>query len=137
MALIKCPECNNEISDTTKTCIHCGYKIESNSQIYIHPFVKKIAPIIIVLLVIFIIISINKKNKSDSSDNLFSCDDLSYFVDSSKTSYANEHGYSINKTSCEFAGYIKYTDTGEYGISIACDSPNKLYHKTFKYKCSK
>ena len=57
MALIKCPECNNEISDTTKTCIHCGYKIESNSQIYIHPFVKKIAPIIIVLLVIFIIIS--------------------------------------------------------------------------------
>ena len=47
MALMKCPECNKEISDTTNVCIHCGYKIGSNSQIYIHPFVKKIVPIII------------------------------------------------------------------------------------------
>ena len=70
MALIKCPECNKEISDTTSVCIHCGYKIGSNSQIYIHPFVKKVIPIIFVLLVIFIIININKNNESDSSDNL-------------------------------------------------------------------
>ena len=137
MALMKCPECNKEISDTTNVCIHCGYKIGSNSQIYIHSFVKKVIPIIFVLLVIFIIININKNNESDSSDNLVSCDDLSYFIDSSKTSYASEYGYSINKTSCEFAGYIKYTDTGEYEIKIACDSPNKLYNKTFKYKCNK
>ena len=27
MALIKCPECNREISDTAKTCPHCGYKL--------------------------------------------------------------------------------------------------------------
>lgn len=27
MALIKCPECNKEISDTVESCIHCGYKI--------------------------------------------------------------------------------------------------------------
>lgn len=26
MALISCPECNNEISDTAKKCPHCGYK---------------------------------------------------------------------------------------------------------------
>ena len=137
MALMKCPECNKEISDTTSVCIHCGYKIGSNSQKYIHPFVKKVVPIIFVLLVIFIIININKNNESDSSDNLVSCDDLSHFIDIAKTNYANEHGYNINKTSCEFAGYIKYTDTGEYEIKIACESPNKLYNKTFKYKCSK
>ena len=137
MALMKCPECNKEISDTTSVCIHCGYKIGSNSKIYLHPFVKKVVPIIFVLLVIFIIININKNDESDSSDNLVSCDDLSHFIDIAKTNYANEHGYNINKTSCEFAGYIKYTDTGEYEIKIACDSPNKLYHKTFKYKCNK
>ena len=28
MALIKCPECGKEISDTADTCIHCGYHIE-------------------------------------------------------------------------------------------------------------
>ncbi|MCF2554418.1 ribosomal protein L7/L12 [Faecalicatena contorta] len=27
MALIKCPECNKEISDKAKVCIHCGYPI--------------------------------------------------------------------------------------------------------------
>ena len=27
MALIKCPECNMNISDTTTQCVHCGYKI--------------------------------------------------------------------------------------------------------------
>lgn len=28
MALIKCPECGNEISDKAKACIHCGCPIE-------------------------------------------------------------------------------------------------------------
>ena len=27
MALIKCPECGKEISDTCDHCIHCGYKL--------------------------------------------------------------------------------------------------------------
>ena len=27
MALIKCPECGKDISDTVKSCIHCGYMI--------------------------------------------------------------------------------------------------------------
>lgn len=28
MALIECPECNNQVSETAKTCPHCGYDIE-------------------------------------------------------------------------------------------------------------
>lgn len=27
MALIKCPECNNMISDKSKQCIHCGFPL--------------------------------------------------------------------------------------------------------------
>ena len=30
MALIKCPECKKEISDTNKKCPHCGFKIKNN-----------------------------------------------------------------------------------------------------------
>jgi hypothetical protein len=30
MALITCPECKNEISDTAKTCPKCGFKMPSN-----------------------------------------------------------------------------------------------------------
>ena len=29
MALITCPECGKEISDTAKHCVHCGYNMES------------------------------------------------------------------------------------------------------------
>ena len=30
--LIKCPECNKEISDKSKVCIHCGYPLENLSK---------------------------------------------------------------------------------------------------------
>lgn len=30
MALIKCPECGNEVSDKAETCIHCGCPIKVN-----------------------------------------------------------------------------------------------------------
>lgn len=30
MALIKCPQCNKDISDTIDKCIHCGYLFEWN-----------------------------------------------------------------------------------------------------------
>lgn len=31
MALIKCPECNREISDKSKACIHCGYPLDDKN----------------------------------------------------------------------------------------------------------
>jgi uncharacterized membrane protein YvbJ len=30
MAIIKCPECNKEVSDTAKVCPHCGYKVRKS-----------------------------------------------------------------------------------------------------------
>lgn len=33
MALIKCPKCNHEISDTIKKCIHCGAKIQKQTSV--------------------------------------------------------------------------------------------------------
>lgn len=32
MALIKCPECGKEISDTAKSCPNCGFQIKSKSS---------------------------------------------------------------------------------------------------------
>lgn len=32
MALIKCPECGKEISDTAKNCIHCGYVLKEDNN---------------------------------------------------------------------------------------------------------
>ena len=63
MALIKCRECNREISDTVKKCPHCGYKMKSNVDVkgIINKLVsnKKILfSIIGVLLVVVIIVCI-------------------------------------------------------------------------------
>lgn len=32
MALIHCPECGKEISDKSRTCIHCGFPLEATEQ---------------------------------------------------------------------------------------------------------
>lgn len=32
MALVKCPECGKEISNTAKKCIHCGYRLMRNQE---------------------------------------------------------------------------------------------------------
>lgn len=34
MALIKCPECGNEISDTADVCVNCGYLIKAKRKYY-------------------------------------------------------------------------------------------------------
>lgn len=40
MALIKCPECNKEISDTAKKCPNCGYNLltKNNKRIFFYIF---------------------------------------------------------------------------------------------------
>lgn len=43
MALIKCPECGKEISDTAKNCIHCGYVLKEDNNI-VQPQTVVIAP---------------------------------------------------------------------------------------------
>lgn len=35
MALIKCPECGREISDTCNYCIHCGYRLKKENVSWI------------------------------------------------------------------------------------------------------
>ena len=34
MALMNCPECNKEISDTVRTCPNCGYKIKRQNHFF-------------------------------------------------------------------------------------------------------
>lgn len=54
MAIIKCPECNKEMSDTVKKCPHCGYKIKNKSK------KNKITIILIVVIAIILVICIIK-----------------------------------------------------------------------------
>lgn len=76
MALINCPECKKEVSDSAKTCPHCGYKLiedevqRTNTQ-SIKPKKKSgcltLFIIVAVLLVILYIIGSNGDDSSSSS----------------------------------------------------------------------
>ena len=46
MALINCPECGKEISDSVKKCIHCGAKIKKRK-----PISKKVVLIILCIII--------------------------------------------------------------------------------------
>lgn len=42
MALIKCPECGEKISDSSDRCIHCGYILEKEATQLIEQTSKKL-----------------------------------------------------------------------------------------------
>lgn len=50
MALIKCPECGKEISDSVEKCIHCGYEVKTEKKQKKFPFI--IGIIVIALIII-------------------------------------------------------------------------------------
>lgn len=76
MALVKCPECGNEISDKAKSCPTCGYLIKRNDpKNRLHKVLISI--ILIIVLIVGIIITIifttndKKTNFNKLEDEIF------------------------------------------------------------------
>lgn len=111
MALIKCPECNKEISEFAKTCPSCGYKIKSPKQKKRNKvnlgIILLVATVCIGVIVIY---SINKRNqaleKLDKEIIEFteypqrpqSYTDLSFLLQSDTWSISNDAFSSIRAT---------------------------------------
>lgn len=56
MALINCPECNKEISDTVDVCIHCGYALHPKKETAIKS--SKKSGIFLAIAIIALIVSL-------------------------------------------------------------------------------
>lgn len=66
MALIKCPECGKEISDTAKNCPNCGYRIKRpKNNVKMKPII--IGGAILIIIVVTLLIIQNSRYKEDSS----------------------------------------------------------------------
>lgn len=70
MALINCPECSKQISDTSKKCIGCGFKINDANKKTDKKLKIILISIVVIALVIVVSYSIsNYGNESSSSSN--------------------------------------------------------------------
>ena len=66
MALIKCPECGKEVSDQSKTCIHCGFPLNKKAKGTRN--VVLIAGVVLVI-VVFLIVGMKILNSFEPNDN--------------------------------------------------------------------
>ena len=125
MALIKCPECEKEISDKAKTCIHCGYHLSvhqkketlKDSKIKFEGFIKKsnVKKVIYIFLIVLI---------------LFFC-----FSTIRKQQYRNFSGeYRVDSGSSEIAPImIDFNEDGTGSYYIGGGVLTGFYH-LFDYK---
>lgn len=65
MALIKCPECSQDISDSANACVHCGYRIKKKID---YKRIEKNALIILGIVISILIIVICMINISQAFD---------------------------------------------------------------------
>lgn len=113
MAIIKCPECGKEISDTCKKCIHCGYKVNANKindickekRRKIHPkYILYLVGVIIIIIATGLIITKNqtlyatanylyKQQKYDKAEKVYSY--IKKYKDSEKLEKQAAHLYDV------------------------------------------
>lgn len=71
MALIKCPECDIDVSDTAKICPHCGCKVKNQKE-KSKSMIIVILSIVIALIVIKIITGVIQQARDDKAVMLVS-----------------------------------------------------------------
>ena len=96
MALIKCPECEREISDTVVSCPHCGYRIKEVEFVKSVPVQEKkdigCVNIFMIVLIVVVILGIIASMARDSSS-------------SDSESSSSESDYSSTSSSSNFVAY--------------------------------
>lgn len=116
MALIKCPECGNKISDQAESCPKCGYEMKQK-KVEEKDYLKTIKSkwnnkylIIILIAVAAIFIFSQKKNTSSPGTTTPSPSNSGYMVytDNSGLSFEYPINYQVSKDSSGFI-YVAQT----------------------------
>ena len=113
MALITCPECGKEISDTAKSCPECGYtnfqtpKRKNNIKASVIKWMFIIIIVICLLLFIKNVISSNQKQNDINSANKYIDNLISTVSELSDIKlYNNSNSYTIENDVDGRKGYV-------------------------------
>lgn len=132
MALMKCTECGKEISDKSKKCPNCGFKISENKQLS-----QKIKKVTIAIITIIFIISIgtlvyNKTKLPELNDKeqqaLLHLKDLSIIAEDTDSIEVHSIEWINSSTDIDVANDYYYID-----ISYS-DSKDRLKSDSFIFK---
>ena len=129
MALVKCPQCNNEISDTVEKCPHCGNTISHNVlpvstpapsvQNNIPKFLTIAALILAIIGTCFLIKGFHVKNVYKN----YSSSDYYYDYDDNVNAYVGGDAYNYIINGTYFAGFMALTGTMYlYATGLFCTS---------------
>lgn len=97
MALIKCPECNNKISDQADSCPNCGYELHKKTETKKTPKNFDYKYLIIGLLILVVGLYILNQNRSQNTTQ------NTQQTNQDKSQYQSNEPASNN-------GYVKVTD---------------------------
>lgn len=113
MALIKCPECKNNISDQADVCPKCGYEINGNNNKSKTKFDYKYLLIGLLIIVVgFYMLNNRSNNTSTGNDN--------------PTSNPSTNPSTGTTTPATNNGFVVYNDTN-LGVSYEIPSTYKTY----------
>lgn len=104
MALVKCPECNQQMSDTVKSCPHCGYRIKKKSILSLVDDTMNFV-ICEILNVVLVVIGIFMFNKGKN--------EMLFWVQAKRELGVEDAMYCIKNIS-------KYTFMKNIGIALIC-----------------
>lgn len=128
MALIKCPECGNDISDTAKNCVHCGVKIKKNNSVNIK-YIIIVAAIIIIGICAFLFSSgddpfleLDIYIDSKEAQEMFGSPDAEEYRDYERNKYVDIY---YNHKFCGYKGQLE--------ISYGSDTYKEIGTSAWRY----
>lgn len=95
MALIKCPECEKEISDTSDICINCGYPIKPKKKVNKKHLIIILACIILVSVLGLVITIISKKETYPELMKVLNCSSVSDAKELLGNNYKTESSFYV------------------------------------------
>lgn len=102
MALIKCPECGREISETVDVCINCGYQIKPKKKVDKKILIVILACIILVSVLGLVVTVISKKETYPELMKVLNCS----YVSDAKELLGNDYEIMSSST----AKFYQYND---------------------------
>ncbi len=101
MALIKCKECNKDVSDTAKICPHCGFDLEQSRKHEQNEIQKKSGNGCLIAVIVFILLLVMLFALNPVDEQYGNCSDMCGYLKGQGVYTSEQNVRCLNKCSAE------------------------------------